>query len=75
MEHRRIAKKYLKLWFWLDLVASFPYKWMSELVNSNENSNLFTLFRFFRFLKLIKILRVLRFKKIMKKISDYLQFD
>lgn len=25
MNRREIAKNYLKFWFWLDLMASFPY--------------------------------------------------
>jgi hypothetical protein len=31
MKRRDIIFNYLKTWFWLDLIASFPYNWVFNL--------------------------------------------
>jgi hypothetical protein len=28
MKRKDIIKNYLKTWFWIDLIASFPYTWI-----------------------------------------------
>jgi len=35
MKRREIVLNYLRGWFWLDLVASFPYTWV---INFEEDS-------------------------------------
>lgn len=77
---KKIAIEYLKLWFWLDLVASFPYTEaaelaMSEDVENSENSDaleksavLLRMFKFFRFIKIIRLLRLAKLKVIFDKI-------
>lgn len=37
---KKIAINYLKFWFWLDLLASFPYVEFAELSISDENNKI-----------------------------------
>ena len=36
---KTIALNYLKFWFWLDLVASFPYDWMMLAITGNDSED------------------------------------
>jgi Ion transport protein. len=78
MDHKKIAKKYLKSLFWLDLLASFPYVWIANAADNSKDaydSEGFKLVKVIRFFKLIKIVRIMRLKGHIKKIEDYLQYD
>ena len=51
----RIIKNYLKFWFYVDFVASFPVGWFASADNS---------LRFLRFFRLFRLTKVARLKKI-----------
>jgi len=58
-----ISKKYLKLWFWLDLLTSIPF---DQLIPPSSNSNhvgaltkLPKIFRIFRLVKLVRLLKLM----------------
>jgi len=79
--HKRIAKRYLKGWFWLDLVTAFPFFWIENYLDDNQDqleisSTTFRLLRLIRIFKLIRVIRVVKLKKIFNKIHDsYLLFS
>jgi len=39
MKRKEIVKNYLKTWFWIDLVASFPYSWVMGVKDSAESGS------------------------------------
>lgn len=36
LNRKEIAKSYMKFWFWLDLISSFPYSWLSDGLFEDE---------------------------------------
>jgi len=78
MERKRIAINYLKGWFWIDLIASFPYSWVISEEDDEEGSNpteVLRLLRFLRFIRLLRLLRIFKLKKIFGKLETYLDFS
>ncbi len=75
-----ILLNYIKLWFWLDLAASFPY---SMLVNIEEYFSIddvvassssvkapqiLRLLKFMRFMRFLRLIRVLKLKRILVRV-------
>ena len=82
-KRRLIAREYLKLWFWIDLISSFPYNWVVEGVFTTDaaptkNNKAYTapkiirVIRIVRFLRILRLLRLAKLKKIIIKIEDYI---
>jgi hypothetical protein len=83
LTRKEIILDYLRLWFWLDVAASFPY----PLVISPEayfhledsgNIKALNLLRFLKFMRMMRILRLLRIfklKKLFVHFEDYLMSD
>ncbi|CAD8168918.1 unnamed protein product [Paramecium pentaurelia] len=83
--YKIIAIEYLKLWFWIDLIASFPYDLIfsllltgdaeDEISTSNANlqksAQILRILKFFRFIKVIRLLRLAKLKVIVNKIEEY----
>ena len=64
-----IRKRYLRTWFLLDLVSSFPLEAFVPLFRSDDEdtyTELVKVLRIFRFVRAIKILRVLRIIRALK---------
>ncbi|CAD8091652.1 unnamed protein product [Paramecium primaurelia] len=81
-QRRQIALNYLKLWFWLDLISSFPYDDMLSLFIDESNSQslkrntqIIKIMRIVRFIKVIRLMRALKLKKIINQIEDTLFQD
>jgi len=55
--HSELAKRYLKFWFWLDIISIFPFH---ALITGSSAK----LTRFLRLPRLIKLVRVLRLRKL-----------
>ena len=59
-DHVRIAKQYMRKWFWLDVIASLPFS-ISECTGGNtgvgSSTKLLRLLRIFKILRLLKLLR------------------
>ncbi|CAG9325145.1 unnamed protein product [Blepharisma stoltei] len=78
MNRKLIAWNYLKTWFILDILSSFPYSWIIQggiFQNDTVNNTLSAtrLLRTFRIPRFIKILRLIKFAKIklfLVKIED-----
>ncbi|CAD8128335.1 unnamed protein product [Paramecium sonneborni] len=81
-QRKQIALNYLKLWFWLDLISSFPYDDMISLFIDDQNSEqlqrntqIIKIMRIIRFIKVIRLMRALKLKKIINQIEDSLLLD
>jgi len=73
LERKAIVKHYLKGWFWIDIIASFPYAWIIPQSEEDGSGNdVVVLLRFVRFLRLIRLVRVLKLKRLFRKIESYL---
>lgn len=85
MNRKKIILGYLRSWFFLDLVASFPYSYTVELMlTDNPNSSvesltiaprLIRMLKIIKFLRLLRLLRVLKLKKVLYKIEEYIVTD
>jgi len=79
----QIVIQYLKTWFTIDLLASFPYTYIldTDSTTSNRGSiaaktpQLLRLLKIFRFLRFLKLLRVLKIQKITAKYEDFIFND
>ncbi|EER08815.1 voltage and ligand gated potassium channel, putative [Perkinsus marinus ATCC 50983] len=63
-----IAPHYLRTWFCVDVVASFPYEWIFK-ASTLEGVQLLRVVKFARLLRVIRLLRVLKLKRIISKVS------
>lgn len=66
LDHRKIAVRYLRGWFFVDAFSTFPF-WA---VSSGASSSLVVL-RVFRLARLMKLLRLLRLKRIAKMLTEF----
>lgn len=83
VSRKRIAWKYLKGWFWSDILSSFPYNWFvkspfqdeiiyeygTDFLKLSQILSLVKVLRIFRAIKLIKLTKV---KKVLTSIEDSL---
>ncbi|CAD8197993.1 unnamed protein product [Paramecium pentaurelia] len=67
-----IVKEYLKLWFWIDLISSFPYDIIFDSPEMQSKAQVIKLLRFIKFIKVIRLLRALKLKKIFGRIEEYI---
>lgn len=58
--HKEIASRYFRFWFWIDVLSIFPFQWV--LPSTGESK----LTRLLRFPRLIRLLRVLRLQRLLK---------
>jgi hyperpolarization activated cyclic nucleotide-gated potassium channel 2 len=77
LDRGEIARDYLKAWFWIDVVATFPF----ELVIGGDGENgsgsstagvgkLGRLGKIFRLLRIFKLLRILKLGRILKRFKN-----
>jgi potassium voltage-gated channel Eag-related subfamily H protein 7 len=71
MDHKLIAKRYLKSWFGVDFVSILPYDMLGLLFN-NENVSQLKLLRIVRLLRLLKLLRLIKAARILKRYESQL---
>ncbi|CAD8183738.1 unnamed protein product [Paramecium octaurelia] len=83
--YKIIAIEYLKLWFWIDIIASFPYDLLftvaltgdaedeisTQHANLQKSAQILRVLKFFRFIKVIRLLRLAKLKVIIDKIEEY----
>jgi len=67
---KKIGKKYLKGWFFIDLLSTIPLDYIVLLANSDQDlANLLTLpslLRLLRLIRLVKLLRLMRFARLFR---------
>ena len=79
MDPKRIARKYLKFWFWVDVAASMPLELaiMTGGVDSTDSGSgadtkaARKSLKMLKYLKLAKLLRLGRIVKYLRKYSKY----
>ena len=64
-DKKEIAKRYLKFWFWIDIISILP---IELLMSSSETPT--GMVRFARIGKLYKIMRLIRLTKVLKLMKD-----
>ena len=67
-DRKEIAKKYLKGYFIVDLVASVPMVWILRAVHHSDSNNSERVARSARFLKLVKVVRTIKVARVLKLI-------
>lgn len=73
-----VARIYLRWWFWIDLLSTFPFAEFMELIGvvpSAESAQAqgakgLRFLRFFRLIRLVRILRVLRVSQFLQTLGD-----
>lgn len=65
-QYKQIACYYVKGWFFLDLLAIFPFNFFVTNISNNINE-MARIFRLGRLYKLVKLLRLVRILKILKQ--------
>ncbi|EER16238.1 voltage and ligand gated potassium channel, putative [Perkinsus marinus ATCC 50983] len=74
MDAKHVALHYLKGWFLLDLVASFPYSWIITAAAGSDSAasrgpNLLRIIRLGRITRGLKLVRLLKIKSVMDEVS------
>lgn len=73
---KEISRNYLKYWFWIDLLSTFPYDMViTDPSSENTNSKVTSaaqLLRILRFYRILRLLRLAKLKKILIEIEDYI---
>ena len=78
---KRIVHHYLELWFWVDIMCSFPYSWVISGPLGDDNvaqakyksaPELLRIVRIIRFFRLFRVLRITKLKRFFLKFEDYI---
>ena len=83
VSRKKIALKYFKGWFWLDILSSFPYNWFisspfqAEAIydystNFSNISQVMAMMRMLRVARALKLIKIIKAKKILSTIEDTL---
>ncbi|GMH37815.1 hypothetical protein BSKO_05688 [Bryopsis sp. KO-2023] len=67
LDKRKSMVHYLKVWFWLDLVATFPVEYVAHLTTGKFGNSKYT--RILKLVRLIRLLRVLRLSRILNRLK------
>jgi hyperpolarization activated cyclic nucleotide-gated potassium channel 2 len=73
----KIAINYLKFWFWIDFIATFPYDLTIDLATGKDNHDdivtdtpqLLRIFKGMRFLRMLKLMRLVKIRTILIKME------
>ena len=65
-DKKKIAKKYLKGWFWVDLISILPI----DVILVSSQSKATILARFAKIGKLYKLIRMIRLAKVLKLLKS-----
>ena len=80
---KTIARNYFRGWFFIDLLASFPYTLIFGSINDgtdspswlNHSARLLKVLRFFRFIKVIRLIRVFKLQGIVGRLASFLSLS
>ncbi len=84
VDRSEIASNYLKSWFVLDFMASFPYTYILDAAgvgddNSSsrvsQSTRIIRILRFFRFIRVIRLIRVLKLKNMFGKLESFINLS
>ncbi|OQR96174.1 cyclic nucleotide-binding protein [Achlya hypogyna] len=76
MNTRQIAERYLKGWFWIDLVSTFPIGSVAEALTpsasmTNSTSTSYQNLKLIRFMRLARLLKLVRLLKLNRSVSSF----
>ena len=77
LQHGQIAKNYLKGWFLIDLVASFPFDALVDETKANtaDVGKLGRLAKIFKLVRLFKLLRLFKLSRILSRLRQSTQVN
>jgi len=61
-----IAREYLRMWFWIDLVSAIPFNLLLSVLGESDDFAALGLLKSFRLPKLLRILKIMRLLKLLK---------
>ena len=64
---RTIAARYVRGWFWVDLLSAIPFELFAS--HDAEATNLAKAFKFFRLLRMVRAIKLLRLMRVMRIIN------
>lgn len=67
---RSISISYITGWFWIDLITSIPFEYVSESHTVSQISYISKLTRFLKFVRLVRLLKVMRVMKAFSKFEE-----
>ena len=83
MKRRHIMCRYLRTWFAVDFIASFPYTWVIDFdysyydedgnvnrsdIVAHHTSQLLRLLKILRFIRIIRLIRLFKLRKLVNKV-------
>ena len=72
-DHRRIARAYLKGWFFIDVFTCIPFdSIMTVLLEVDGSETNGKLFRLLRMLRILKLMRIIRASRIIARWQDHI---
>lgn len=75
MDRRSIVKHYMKFWLWMDLLSSFPFDVVLEIMHDQKDQNAARSAKAVRVFKLLKVGRALRLRKIIIMVQRVLMLS
>lgn len=69
LDREKIAKNYLKLWFWIDLASSFPFGIIADAIGNDSLLSL-RFIRIVRLSRLFKLVRLAKLKRLQKQFEE-----
>jgi len=72
-DRKKIAKSYLRSWFWVDLFAVLPFDLFLHFGDFNGMSRILKLPKLYRLIKMTRLVRILKIVKERNKLVKYLQ--
>lgn len=72
-DRAKIARNYLRRWFWLDLVATVPLHWF--IPGGTDETSIFETadeaIKFIRVFKIVRLVRIFKLRRMLSKIEHY----
>ena len=64
-----IASRYLKFWFWIDIVSTIPFDEIVANISSSSSSDIYSSTRLVRVVRLLRLVKLIRFMRLQKIFS------
>ncbi|OMJ81416.1 hypothetical protein SteCoe_18155 [Stentor coeruleus] len=76
-DRKAIVKNYIKFWFWIDLISTFPYDVVYNVIEIRSHSFSYApqLLRVLKFYRLLRLIRLAKMKKIFIQIEEYIDSE
>lgn len=71
VEPRKIARRYIRTWFFIDLVSMTPFDLLEVWFTDSSNPRVPKLFKFSELLRLLKIMNVIKMLKLIRRSGKF----